>query len=48
MRTQIRTGLGVMPAFHTDAISVGEMNDLVAYLRASRLSGPPYRPLAGW
>jgi hypothetical protein len=48
VRTQIRAGLDVMPAFHAEEISVGEMNDLIAYLRASRLSGPPYRPLAGW
>jgi hypothetical protein len=34
----------VMPAFSHDEISTGDMNDLIAYLRASRLSGPPYRP----
>ncbi len=45
VRTQIRAGFGVMPSFNRDEISAGEMNDLLAYLRASRLSGPPYRPL---
>jgi mono/diheme cytochrome c family protein len=45
VRTQIRAGLGVMPSFGHDEISFDEMNDLIAYLRASRLSGPPYRPL---
>jgi hypothetical protein len=33
-----------MPAFRRDEISTGELNDLIAYIRASRLSGPPYRP----
>jgi mono/diheme cytochrome c family protein len=45
VRTQIRAGLGVMPRFSHDEISTAEMNDLLAYIRASRLSGPPYRPL---
>jgi mono/diheme cytochrome c family protein len=45
VRTQIRAGLGAMPGFSHDEISIREMNDLVAYLRASRLAGPPFRPL---
>ena len=44
VRTQIRAGLGVMPSFSRDEISTSEMNDLLAYIRASRLSGPPYCP----
>jgi hypothetical protein len=47
VRTQIRAGLGVMPRFSHDEITTGEMNDLLAYLRASRHAGPPFRPLAG-
>jgi glucose/arabinose dehydrogenase len=47
VRTQVRAGLGAMPRFGHDEISTGEMNDLIAYLRASRLAGPPYRPFAG-
>ena len=31
--------------FSHDEISNGEMADLIHYLRASRLAGPPYRPL---
>ncbi len=45
VRTQIRLGLGAMPAFSHDEISTPEMNDLLCYIRASRLAGPPYRPL---
>ena len=45
VRTQIRTGMGAMPGFSHDEISFSEMNDLMAYIRASRLAGPPYRPL---
>ena len=45
VRTQVRAGLGVMPSFSHEEISTEEMNDLIAYVRASRLSGPPYRPL---
>ncbi len=45
VRTQVRAGLGVMPSFSHEEISTGEMNDLISYIRASRLSGPPYRPL---
>ena len=45
VRTQIRAGLGVMPGFSRNEISNREMNDLIAYIRASRLSGPPFRPL---
>lgn len=44
VRTQIRAGIGVMPGFSHDEISTAEMNDLISYIRASRLSGPPYRP----
>ena len=44
VRTQIRAGLGVMPSFSHDEISNHEMNDLIAYVRASRHAGPPYRP----
>jgi mono/diheme cytochrome c family protein len=44
VRTQVRAGLGVMPGFSHDEISTGDMNDLISYLRASRLAGPPYRP----
>jgi len=47
VRTQIRAGLGKMPSFAHDEISTADMNDLVAYLRASRFAGPPYRPMAG-
>ncbi len=41
VRTQIRTGLGVMPAFSHDEISPAEMDDLISYLRASRRSAYP-------
>jgi hypothetical protein len=34
-----------MPSFSHDEISFDEMSDLLAYIRAARLSGPPYRPL---
>jgi glucose/arabinose dehydrogenase len=44
VRTQVRAGLGVMPSFSHDEISTRDMNDLLNYLRKSRLSGPPYRP----
>lgn len=33
-----------MPGFSHDEISTAEMNDLLAYIRASRHAGPPYRP----
>jgi len=36
VQTQIRLGLGAMPAFSEHEISTGEMADLLAYLRASR------------
>lgn len=45
VRTQIRAGLGVMPRFSHEEISIAEMNDLLTYVRGSRLAGPPYRPL---
>src|SRR3954453_16070323 len=44
VRTQIRLGLGALPAFTQEEISTPGMNDLLSYIRASRLSGPPYRP----
>lgn len=44
VRTQIRAGLGVMPGFDHAEISHGDMNDLLAYIRASRRAGPPFRP----
>ena len=31
-----------MPGFSHEEISNQDMNDLLAYIRASRLSGPPY------
>jgi glucose/arabinose dehydrogenase len=43
VRTQIRLGLGVMPAFGRDEINDDEMDNLLDYIRASRLSGPPYQ-----
>jgi len=36
-----------MPAFGHDDLSFQELNDLMAYIRASRLSGPPFRPFVG-
>jgi hypothetical protein len=36
-----------MPAFNHDEIDAGDLNDLIAYLRASRMSGPPFRPFRG-
>lgn len=45
VRLQIRTGLGAMPGFSHEEISFDEMNDLMSYIRRSRHSGPPYRPL---
>jgi glucose/arabinose dehydrogenase len=42
VRTQIRLGLGVMPAFSHAEIDFHEMNALIDYIRASRFSGPPY------
>jgi mono/diheme cytochrome c family protein len=42
VRTQIRLGLGVMPAFSHAEIDFHEMNALISYIRASRFSGPPY------
>lgn len=45
VRTQIRAGLGAMPGFSRDEISTHDLNDLMAYIRTSRHSGPPYRPL---
>ena len=33
-----------MPSFDRSEISNAEMNDLLAYIRASRHAGPPYRP----
>lgn len=47
VRAQIRAGLGVMPGFNHEEIDTRDMDDLIAYLRAARLSGPPFRPLAG-
>lgn len=44
VRTQIRVGIGAMPGFSRDEISFQEMNELIAYIRTSRLSGPPFRP----
>jgi len=40
IRLQIRTGLGVMPAFNEDQISADEMDDLIAYLRSLRQNRP--------
>lgn len=36
VRTQIRSGLGVMPGFSHAEIGAHEMNDLMAYIRATR------------
>ena len=41
VRTQIRAGLGVMPSFSPEEISMEEMNDLIAYIQASRRSAYP-------
>ena len=38
LRTQIRLGLGVMPAFSFDEITPAEMDDLIAYIKALRRS----------
>jgi len=32
MKTQIRAGLGAMPAFHQDRLAADEIDDIVAYL----------------
>lgn len=32
MKTQIRAGLGAMPAFHQDRLADDEVDDIVAYL----------------
>lgn len=36
IRTQVRRGLGAMPAFPREAIADGDLDDLVAYLKALR------------
>jgi hypothetical protein len=38
-------GLGVMPAYGHDDISTEEVNDLLAYIRSSRLACPPLQLL---
>lgn len=36
MKLQIRAGLGAMPSFSEDEISAGELDDIVAYVKALR------------
>ena len=38
IRTQARLGLGAMPAFAPEALSDGDLDDLLAYLKAVRRS----------
>ncbi|MFN7141330.1 MAG: c-type cytochrome [Limisphaerales bacterium] len=40
VKTQVRTGLGVMPAFSTEQITPAELDDLVDYMVALRRTGP--------
>lgn len=39
MKVQVRTGLGVMPAFDESQIKPDELNDLMAYIIALRKQG---------
>lgn len=41
IRTQVRAGLGAMPAFSEQELSRQALDDIIAYLFALRRAGPP-------